>query len=648
MSAPLRFGRAEIRPAERLLLVDGQAAAVGARAFDVLVFLIDQRARVVTKDELLKAVWPGVVVEENNLQVQISTLRKLLGAAAITTIPGQGYRFTAAVETDPAPVSRAPRSAAGAVAGDFDAAAAPPTPAREADAAGLSGAPTQAAPAAADMRARRWIRPAVAILATLALGLGAWVVIGHRPPAGVAGTATPDPATRDAPADRSIAVLPFVDLSEKKDQEYFADGLTEELIDRLAHTADLKVIARTSSFQFKGRSEDVRSIGQKLAVANLLEGSVRTAGRTVRVTAQLVRVSDGAHRWSETFERELTDIFKVQDAITAAVVAALQANLGAPPRAGSVDVAAYNELLRGRYFLARRTREDMERAIFSFREAIRLDPKSALAWADLAHAYNARALFGWATAKDGYRDARQAADRALQLDPMLPDAHRALAALEWNYNFDFARSRQENQRAHELDPTDRTVMNADCIGLLAAGNFESGIRVCRRAVEADPLNANRLSDLTQALYAAGRLDESEKTLRDLLELNPGFPGAKCLLGYIAIDRGQPQAGLAVMQEEGDEQVRSQCVVDAMWALGRHQEADRLLEEVKKKYSSFSSYNIAGSYARRGDKDAAFEWLERAYRNREPPVTIVRADPSLRSLHDDPRYKAFLRRMKLPE
>jgi TolB-like protein/tetratricopeptide (TPR) repeat protein len=472
-------------------------------------------------------------------------------------------------------------------------------------------------------------------------------------------TATPPTVAKSASApaaaavtipEKSVAVLPFVDMSEKKDQEYFSDGLSEELIDKLAHSADLKVIARTSSFQFKGKNEDMRTIGQKLGVANLLEGSVRTSGKTLRITAQLINVSDGTHLWSETYDRDMADIFKVQDSIAAAVVSALQVTLARAVSSREVEpvnTEAHNAFLRGQYFRRRRTREDSDRALTAYQESVRLDPAYAPGWVGIADTYNDRQLAGWMTPKLAYTEARKAVDHALKLDPNLAAAHRTLADLEWNNLFDFDAARAEVKRTWELDPAEGARGSLPGWDAAISGRTEESIHYFQQAIQRDPLNAGRLYDLTFVLRNADRLTEAEAAARTLLDINPSFSAAHCNLGEVLLEEHKPAAALAVMRDEADPDVRF-CMADALWALGRRTEADAVLTEAAAKFADTQALNLAESYAIRGDKDNAFKWLDRDYDNRDAGVTVISADPMLRNLRGDPRFAALLRKLKLPE
>lgn len=472
-------------------------------------------------------------------------------------------------------------------------------------------------------------------------------VAAERPVAAVAPSSIP---VAPVVQEKSVAVLPFVDMSEKKDQEYFSDGLSEELIDRLAHTADLKVIARTSSFQFKGKNEDMRTIGQRLGVANLLEGSVRKSGKTMRITAQLIRVSDGSHLWSQSYDRDVHDIFKVQESIAVEVVTALRATLAtstsSPQR--SVNIEAYNAVLRGRYLFRKQTKPDTVRGIAAIEEALKLDPGYAPAWAELAWGYNNYLNYGWMPPKEAYAAARKAVDRALAIDPNLATAHDVLSTLEWDYNHDVVASEAEFRRARELEPNPAS--DADNAALLATieGRLDEAIRSFKKEVEYDPLDPWPLNLLYQVLLSANRLPEAERVAHSLLELEPNFAAGHCELGEVLLAENKPEAAFAVMSEEPDEGSRLTCLPQAMWELGRRAEADAMLAKAENKYGDSLAYYLAETYAMRGDKSAAFKWLARAYENHESPMLGIKWDWLLINLHGDPRFTALLRKLKLPE
>jgi TolB-like protein/Flp pilus assembly protein TadD len=492
---------------------------------------------------------------------------------------------------------------------------------------------------------------AVVALVTAAAMRGGWLSQKPVPKVEASSTSAPVATTPAVISEKSVAVLPFVDMSEKKDQEYFSDGLSEELIDRLAHSPDLKVIARTSSFQFKGKNEDVRTIGKRLGVANLLEGSVRTSRRRLRITAQLIKVSDGAHLWSETYDRDMGDIFKVQDSIASAVVSALQAtiaNVASNSASRPRNLQSYDALLRGQYFLEKGTKQDFERASTALQEAIRLDPANATAWERLSDMYSDSGRNGWLDPAQARTQALKAAERALAIDPNLASAHWHMCEQQLRANLDLQAAEVECKRARELEPNSLKGTNVESDIAFVRGDLSESVRFAQRAMESNPLDPAGLYSLANALVAANRLPEAERTARSLVELHPDFFGAKCLLGDVLLLEQKPDAALTVMREEADEGVRLTCMPDALWALGLREDADAMLATAKSKYADSFAAVLAGSYAMRGDPDEAFKWLARAYDNRDEGLMFMKLDPSLRKLHGDRRFTALLRKLKLPE
>jgi adenylate cyclase len=447
--------------------------------------------------------------------------------------------------------------------------------------------------------------------------------------------------------DNSIAVLPFVDMSEKRDQEYFSDGLAEELIDLLSQTPDLRVIARTSSFQFKSRSEDVRSIAHQLGVTNLLEGSVRKAGGTVRVTAQLIKATDGSHLWSETYDRQLEDVFKVQDDICGTVVKALKVKL-APARAQvrPHNMEAYNALLRGKYFAERFTKEDDDRAVALLQEAIRLDPDYAQAWVELAQTQLAQLREAWTgvSEEEGYARVQTSVEQALRLDPKLPRAHGIRGEILMERDFDWTGAQAE----FALDPDSTETQERAARVTHISGQLEESIAQLRHTLLRDPLSTETHWSLGMDLLHAGRAEEAEAELRKLLELHPLAARTHYGLGLTLIARGRHAEALEAMEREPDDGWRKCGLPLAYWALGRRAEADAALETVKAQYAQAGAYQIAEIYAYRGDANLAFEWLDRAYRQRDPGMSWVTTDHFFRDLRSDPRYLALLARLKLPQ
>jgi TolB-like protein/Flp pilus assembly protein TadD len=494
---------------------------------------------------------------------------------------------------------------------------------------------------------RRFAIPLIVLLVVLGGG-AVWYIEGTSDvPA-----AKPETAVAvAAPDDKSIAVLPFADMSAGQDQEYFADGLSEELLNLLAKLPELRVIGRTSSFQFKGRNEDLRVIGEKLNVAHILEGSVRKSGEKLRITAQLIRAADGSHLWSQTYDRTLDDIFVVQDDIAGEVVQALKLTLLATTsvtRSRPVDPEAYNLALQGRYFLERRGQKNFARAAHYFNQAREHDPDYAPAWVGLSQAYANQADDGYVPVADGYRRAREAAEKALALDPQLTDAHLALGWIQLTYDWDWAAADTSFRKALALEPGSALAPRLAGVQSLNLGRINEAIDLTNQAIERDPLRPNSYNNLGIALLAVERDTEAEAAFRKALELDPDGALWHKMLGRALLLQGKTDAALREIELEPDEGWRLSELPLAYHALGRRKEADAALAALKEKYAEDSAYQIAEAHAFRGEVDLAFEWLERAYKQRDGGVTGIKGARMMRGLVGDPRYKAFLRKLKLPE
>ena len=495
-----------------------------------------------------------------------------------------------------------------------------------------------------------WAAAAATVLAAATL---AYALI--RPPGSVPVAATfPVPALHVAPIQRppekSIAVLPFVDLSEKKDQEYFSDGLSEELINHLAHSAGLKVIARTSAFQFKGRNEDARSIAGKLGVAHLLEGSVRKAGQDVRVTTQLIRASDGAQLWSHTYDRNLVDIFKVQDEIADRVATALNATLAIvdTPAARESDVEAYNLVLEGNYYKARGTRANIEKAIQLYQQAIETQPNYALAWARLASAYfNLEEAGGTPSAADNAR-ILHALDRAIRLDPNLIWAYYTRAGFEMAIQWDWAAAHADHERIRALDPSNSYLLPVALGDMaLVAGHLDAAIEHYERVVEVSPLDATALNSLGIALCAADRLPQCLQYRQRLQQLHPEFGGINNSVGLARLYLGQLPEALEAMEKEPEEDLRLAGLALVYTALGQRAESDTALQALETQFAATDAYEIALIHAYRGEAEVAFSWLRRCVQTHNSKIVSIKTEPLLRTLHGDPRFQTLLVKLKLP-
>ena len=492
-------------------------------------------------------------------------------------------------------------------------------------------------------------RPAAVVLAVAGIALAvagyfAWHAWRH--PAG------PEAAQAEAATDKSIAVLPFDDMSEAKDQGYFADGMAEQILDLLAKVPSLKVIARTSSFQFKGKAEDVRAIGDKLGVATVLEGSVRKAGNRLRITTQLIRASDGSHLWSETYDRTVDDVFHTQDEIAAAVVSALRVSLlgGASPKATvTTSTEAYTLYLQGLAVWQRYTADDTARARELLERALKLDPKFAPAWAALSGTYGDSMVFGLGseTRAAVVAHMRETAERALALDPTLANVHAAMSTLAFA-EFDLRTSEAELRKALELEPGNLPALSSGIYNAIAFGRLDDAVRFGRRAIELDPLNVDNYRGLATALYFGGHLDEAEAEYRKALELNPDAEGFRYRLALILLAEGKPDAALAEVDREHNDHWRRIGRVMALDALGRRAESDVELAALQKTVNGWD-YQVAQIYALRHQREQAFAWLDKAYQLRDPGfANYLKSDPILADLRSDARYRALLAKLNLPD
>ncbi len=455
---------------------------------------------------------------------------------------------------------------------------------------------------------------------------------------------SPEPA--QSGPEKSIAVLPFVDMSDKKDQEYFSDGLSEELIDHLVHSPDLKVIARTSSFQFKATNNDLRSIARKLGVSHVLEGSVRKTGQQLRVTAQLIRASDGVHLWSQTYDRKLLEIFKVQDEIGEQVSQALHVPLpnARPPL--QPNLRAYNLVLEGNYFKARRTLGDAERAAELYQEALDISPDYALAWARLASAYLREEVLRGPPTEDQNRRVLEALNRALQLDPKLAWAYYTRAGFEQNVTWDWAAAQADTQRIRAIDPQFELLPSALGDLALEFGETARAVEWYENDLERNLLDPNALDSLGVALCAANRLQECLQIRLRLQQLHPEFDGINSAVGKTRLYLGQFGAALEAIQREPNEDYRLAGLAMVYWAMKNRPQSDAALKSLQEKFASSDSYTIAQVHAYRAESDAAFHWLDVAYGQHHAGMIDVKTDPLLHNLHGDPRFQALLKRMRL--
>jgi len=456
--------------------------------------------------------------------------------------------------------------------------------------------------------------------------------------------------------DKSIAVLPFADMSEKKDQEYFADGMSEELLDLLSRVPELRVIARTSAFSFKGKNDDVRTIAAKLGVAYLIEGSVRKSARTLRITTQLIRAMDGSHIWSQTYDRNAEDIFKVQDEIAAAVVNSLKVSLAhesMPKATGTHNAEAYSlMLLADAKWKRGDSAEDAAKAEDYLRQSLRLDAGNSAAWASLAHLRFLQANVGWLPPgwdeDRTWEDARVAARKSIDLDPMGTRGQAALANILFFHDWDWAAADAQIKQILAAEPNSANAARFAAFTAWIAGDVDEAIDGFRKDSELDPLLDQTWRQLAFLYRISGRFDEAQSAIRRALDVDPAAPGNHLEAGFIQLSIGDLKASLEEIDEEVDEQQRILGHAIIYFQLGRKDEANSELVKYEEKYGAQDAVGVADIYAFRGDDDIAVQWLNRAYDNHEVDLAFVKTDPFLKTLQSHSRFRSLLRKMKLPE
>ena len=501
-----------------------------------------------------------------------------------------------------------------------------------------------------DRGRRSWVRPAWLAVAIAVAVLAAYCLI-ERP-----WIARPPPPAAFAPPAGSIAVLPFVNMSGDQSQEYFSDGVSEDLIVILSQFPGLKVIGHSSSFQFRDSKQDSRNIGAKLGVAHLLEGSVRRSGDMVRVSAQLINTADGSAQWSERYDRPYKELFALQDEITRAVAMALRTKLmpgehavaqSDKPPSGSLE--AYNALLQGRFYFSRITEADMRKAIEYYTQATELDPNYALAWSWVSRAWSnmsADFLEG-APAQSAYAKARTAADRALTLSPDLAFAHLARADVLQFADFDWRAAEAEYRQALALAPNDAPAQFGLGQLLATLGDANQAIELTRQALATEPLRANVYNWLGNYYLGINRLDEAERAIRRAIELQPAAQSFHVQLAIIEIKRGHAQLALAAAQQEPPGTWNDVALALAQQIGPDRSAADAALRTLIDKNGGLAPYQIAQVYALRGDAKETFAWLDRAWSLRDSGIQYLLLDPFILRYRDDPRLAAFCRKVGLP-
>ena len=569
INAEMRFGRFAVLAAERQLLADGQPAALGARAFDLLMALIEHRDRVLSKNELLELVWPGRVVEENNLQVHISALRKLLGPQAIATIPGRGYRFTGPLI-------------------EFEA----------------------SAPAAA------------------------------------------------APGQRVLlAVLPFENATGDTTIDYLSDGISESLINRLSGLDVLRVISRTSAFAFKGKKMSAMEIGRKLGVDAIVVGSLGQRGASMAITAELVSIRDDTQLWGDKYSRPADDMLQVEGEIAATIAAALSRRLsgadkGRLARAATSDPEAYRLYLKGRGFLVG-NQQEMDKSVDYFQQAVARAPGYAMAHAGLAEAYTMQAYLRALDRAGAVGKARAAVTRALELDPDLAEAHTALGAIRFYFEWDWAGAEAEFRRALELNPGSQAALEAYGQFLGTIGRFDEGLARTREAARLDPLSVGPVHNLAIDAMVRGDLEQAAAGFRRAIDIDPNWTWGYTKLARTLALQGKceeafAQAEIAERRIAGGAAPLSWSWLGVTYATcGDAARARHKLEQLHalEEQQYVDPVTFAAIHGALGEIDEALGWYEKAFADRTPNMVYAAILPGLSpELVGNPRYQAIVDRM----
>lgn len=617
------FGDFRIDPQRRVLISRGRGepVSVTGKVFDTLLYLVEHAGELLDKRTLLDALWPQVVVEEANLTQTIHTLRRVLGERPgehryIVTVPGRGYRFVANVTTCEIEEDHPPTAA-------------------------------ETKTAAAPSSRRRIFAAAALVLVALATTTGLFL-LRKSPPN------TPQLSAATGQRTISLAVLPFVDMSSDQDQAYFADGLAEEILNLLAQSSSMRIIARTSSFSFKGRHDlDIETIASKLDATHVLEGSVRKSGRRLRVTAQLVDGATSAHLWSQTYDRDLTDIFSVQDEIAAAVTDALHTRLDSSRdlQADTTSEQAFEQYLNGRYFFNRRGESDVVRARNYFQKALKLDASYARAWAGLAATYHVTLNSGQPADADLQQAWRKAIEQGLSLGPGIAEVHVRAAQYYW-WLGDWRTSDEHCKVAIALNPSDALVLGVSASKALVMGNLHEAIALQRRAVAVDPLSAPNHANLGMFLAVAGELDEAEAELKHAKELSPTlFMIDSGIAGVLVLQRRFDES-LALVEQLPAGPIRDHGLAIVHYASGNIRAADAAFAALTAQAEAPDAdptlkVRVAEVHALRGDKEQALQAIEQVLASQgEQQAAMwarfeVLSSPFFGSLRDHARWQPLV-------
>jgi serine/threonine-protein kinase len=478
----------------------------------------------------------------------------------------------------------------------------------------------------------------IAMLIILLMAISIFVILQKSP-------------TDDTPG-KKIAVLPFININNNPADEYFSDGIMEDILTQLVKISDLKVISRTTMMRYKNSSKAMHEISKELKADVVLEGSVRHDANHLRISVQLIDAKTDEHLWAETYDKELNQVFVIQSEIALKIASTLQAKLSQTEkdllqRPKIYNPEAYNLILKGRYLVNKLDSANVVKAIDLFEEALSIEPNNANIWTSLANAHTVLAELGYTNLEEAYSKARKMVEKALLLDNQLANAHTVLGMIKLAYDWDWMGAETEFQKAIKIEPRNTTTINQ--MGQLARtlGRIDEAIILIQQTIELEPVILINYVYLAHFLMYADRLDEAISTLEKGLELNPQFPYFHYLLGCTYLLKGEPNKAMSEMEKELTESYRTYGLPLVYYDLGRKTEADIALKNCISKYNDVGAYYIAQIYAYFGDNDHAFEWLEKAYLLRDGSLPYIKGDPLLKNTEKDYRYNTFMKKMNLP-
>lgn len=622
------FGEFRLDASKRLLIRNGETIPLTPKVFDTLLYLVEHHGAVLDKNDLMAAIWPHTVVEENNLNQTISALRRVFGESPgenryIATVPGRGYSFVA-------DVTKVVAAESFLVDESLE-------------------------PASKWKLTRSHKRNLLFVLVLAICLVGVASVIHYVGPGTNPLKSTPpsDAAVHSSSHIKSIAVLPFKPLVSNHRDESLEMGMADTLIVRLANLSELSVRSIGSVRRYSGLEQDPIIAGRELGVESVLEGHIQRSRERIRITARLIGVRDGKQLWAEQFDEKFTDVFTVQDLLSQKIVSALELKLTSEEQRQltkryTENSEAYQLYISGRFFWEKRTAESLMKAIEHFEKAIEQDADYALAYAGLADAYALLGVF-YLPPKDAFPKSKDAALKALNIDDSLAEAHAALGHVKVQYDYDWAGAEREYKRAIELNPGYANAHHFYAIYLLMMARFDEGLGEIMRARELEPFALFIHANVAVAFYAARRYDEAISQAQKVLEMNPNIGLARSVLGRSYLEKGMYEQAIAEFKKQPPSGAVALGDLGQAYALaGRRGDSLKEIEKLKKlsQQRYIPPHSLACIYAALGDKDNALEWLEKAYEDRSTLLIWIKVDPRLDDLRSDARFMKILNRMGL--